>query len=61
MPTLQIVAKSFIHLQLNVCWKGFTRDHDTLEPEKHLKNAKEKIQEYKNLGLQKAGTMGFED
>jgi len=30
-----------------VRWEGFTRDHDSWEPERNLKNAKEKIKEYK--------------
>lgn len=34
-----------------VRWKGFTRDHDTWEPTKNLRNAVEKVKEYKKENL----------
>ena len=36
--------------QYLVRWKGFTRDHDSWESERNLNNAKEKINEYLELG-----------
>ena len=44
-----------------VRWKGFTRDHDTWEPEKNLKNAKGKLKEYKELGLPAVRSMELDN
>jgi len=47
--------------QYLVRWKGFTRDWDTWERAGNLKNAQEKIKEYKKLGLKAVHTMELGD